>query len=393
MRLRIIAWIAALLLASIASAEAQMMPGGAWQGFYAGANVGAAWLDAHGTLSPTGCFATVGGCGPTAGGGGASRSFSRSFNASGVIGGGQAGFNWLVAPQWLVGLEADIAGTSAGNSTNNVYSLSGPLSGSATVHSSASQDFLGTVRGRVGFVATPTLLLFGTGGFAYGQQSGSASITFSRAGDTYSKSFSNLRTGYAAGGGAEWLFAPQWSLKAEYLYVDLGAGGNQTVNITNAAATGVNPNAGFHSSLSSHENVFRVGVNYHFWVPPPPPPAPVAAPAPPPPAPKVFIVFFDWDKDVITPEGHQIIQQAADAYKSGAPVQLQVTGYTDRSGSPAYNQRLSERRANNVAKAMMALGVPQNQMVVSGRGENDNRVPTANGVREPQNRRVEIVSP
>ena len=110
-------------------------------------------------------------------------------------------------------------------------------------------------------------------------------------------------------------------------------------------------------------------------------------------APKVFIVFFDWDKDVVTLEGHQIIQQAADAYKSGAPVQLQVTGYTDRSGSAAYNQRLSERRANNVAKALVALGVPREQMMVAGRGENDNRVPTAPGVREPQNRRVEIIEP
>jgi opacity protein-like surface antigen len=309
-----------------------------------------------------------------------------------VIGGAQAGFNWLVAPQWLVGLETDFAGTSAGNSTNNVFSLSPPLQGSASVHSSASQDYLGTVRGRVGFLAVPELLLFGTGGFAYGHQSGSASITFSRAGDTYSGSSSNLRTGWAAGGGAEYLFAPQWSLKAEYLYVDLGAGGSQNLTVTNPTVTGVNPGAGFHSSLSSHENVFRIGVNFHFWVPPPPPPAPVAAPAPPPPAPKVFIVFFDWDKDVITPEGHAIIQQAADAYKSGAPVQLQVTGYTDRSGSAAYNQRLSERRANNVAKALTALGVPRDQMIVAGRGENDNRVPTANGVREPQNRRVEITS-
>ena len=64
----------------------------------------------------------------------------------------------------------------------------------------------------------------------------------------------------------------------------------------------------------------------------------------------------------------------------------------DRSGSPGFNQRLSERRANNVAQAMVSLGVSQNQMMVSGRGENDNHVPTADGVREPQNRRVEIVS-
>src|ERR1700689_4358634 len=85
--------------------------------------------------------------------------------------------------------------------------------------------------------------------------------------------------------------------------------------------------------------------------------------------------------------GMAIIQQAADAYKSGAPVQIQVTGYTDRSGSAGYNQRLSERRADNVPKGLAALGVPPAQMAVSGHGENDNRVPTADGVREPQNRR------
>jgi len=125
-------------------------------------------------------------------------------------------------------------------------------------------------------------------------------------------------------------------------------------------------------------------------------PAPVvAAPAPPPPPPpiarKVFLVFFDWDRDTITPEGMAIIQQAAAAFRAGGPVTIQVTGYADRSGSPGYNQRLSERRANNVANALTRSGVPRQQMAVSGRGENDNRVPTADGVREPQNRRVEIV--
>ena len=86
------------------------------------------------------------------------------------------------------------------------------------------------------------------------------------------------------------------------------------------------------------------------------------------------------------------MQQAAAAYKSGAPVQLQVTGYTDASGSVGYNQRLSERRANAVAEALARQGVARNDMMVSGRGENDNRVPTADGIREPQNRRVEITS-
>jgi outer membrane immunogenic protein len=385
-----LAWAAGFLVGTLGTAAAQMAPGGAWNGFYAGLNVGGGWISGNASLSPTGCFATVGGCGPTAGGGGASRSFSSSLNGSGPLGGFQFGYNWQANPWLVLGLETDFDGSGVNNSRRATYALSGPLSGSATVNSSANQEFIGTVRGRVGFLPTPSVLLYGTGGFAYGQQNGSSSITFSRAGDNYSGTTSNIRTGWAAGGGVEWAFAPQWTLKAEYLYVDLGASGTNNVLITNPVVSGVNPGAGFRSNINSNENILRVGVNYHFGVPTPPPPMPAAMPAPSPPAPRVFIVFFDWDKDVVTPEGMHIVQQAADAYKSGAPVRLQVTGYTDRSGSPAYNQRLSERRANNVAKALAALGVPRDEMVVSGRGENDNRVPTAPGVREPQNRRVEI---
>jgi outer membrane protein OmpA-like peptidoglycan-associated protein len=149
----------------------------------------------------------------------------------------------------------------------------------------------------------------------------------------------------------------------------------------------------YKSSYDTHNVLASFTVK--FGAPPPPPPvaAPPAAPAPPPIQRKVFLVFFDWDKYTITPEGMAILQQAAAAYRSGAPVQIQITGYTDRSGSPGYNQRLSERRANAVADALTGLGVPRQQMLVSGRGENDNRVPTADGVREPQNRRVEIVFP
>jgi len=147
----------------------------------------------------------------------------------------------------------------------------------------------------------------------------------------------------------------------------------------------------YSSSYSSHSVLASLSVR--FGAPPPPVVAPPAPPAPPPIMRKVFLVFFDWDRDTITPEGMAIIQQAAAAFRAGAGVTIQVTGYADRSGSPGYNQRLSERRANNVANAMVRLGVPRQQMAVSGRGENDNRVPTADGVREPQNRRVEIVFP
>ena len=161
-----------------------------------------------------------------------------------------------------------------------------------------------------------------------------------------------------------------------------------------AAASTVPSSVGssYTSGYSTHSVLASLSVR--FGAPPPPV---VARPAPPPPPPpitrKVFLVFFDWDKATITPEGMAILQQAAAAWRSGAPVTIQVTGYADRSGSPGYNQRLSERRANNVAGAMVGLGVPRQAMAVSGRGENDNRVPTADGVREPQNRRVEIVFP
>jgi OOP family OmpA-OmpF porin len=144
-------------------------------------------------------------------------------------------------------------------------------------------------------------------------------------------------------------------------------------------------------SGSANSNNVVASLTYLFGAPPPPFAAPLP-PAPPPQARQVFQVFFDWDRDTVTHEGMAVIQQAAAAFRSGAPVQIQVTGYTDRSGSPGYNQRLSERRATNVAKALAGMGVPQNQMAVSGRGENDNRVPTADGVREPQNRRVEILA-
>jgi len=146
----------------------------------------------------------------------------------------------------------------------------------------------------------------------------------------------------------------------------------------------------YSSEHSTHSVLASLSVRFGA---PPPVAAPPMPPAPPPMARKVFLVFFDWDRDTITPEGMQIVQQAANAFRSGAPVTIQVTGYADRSGSPGYNQRLSERRANNVASAMVRFGVPRQAMVVGGRGENDNRVPTADGVREPQNRRVEILFP
>ena len=392
MRFKLIGAVALLVLASFlpSSAQAQMVMGDAWQGFYAGLNVGGAINAGSWNLSPSGCFLTNPLCLPQANPG---RTFGGGLDHGGVLGGVQGGYNWHFAPSWVLGVEADFDGGGVDSAGNLLTTPVGaPLVGSATRFVSQTQSYLGTVRGRLGWLATPDLMLYGTGGFAYGSITTSAGVSFATTTDVYIGKTSSVRTGYAAGGGAEYAINPQWSLKAEYLYVDLGSQGVTDACIT-AVCNAFVPPPTYHTSITDREHVIRVGVNYHFGAPPPPPPAPAALPVPPPAAPRVFIVFFDWDKDVITPEGHAIIQQAADAYRSGAPVQLQVTGYTDRSGSPGYNQRLSERRANNVARAMAALGVPKEQMVVSGRGENDNRVPTAPGVREPQNRRVEIVAP
>lgn len=123
----------------------------------------------------------------------------------------------------------------------------------------------------------------------------------------------------------------------------------------------------------------------------PPAPPPPAAAAPPPPAEHDFIVFFPWNSARVTPDGEQIVGAAGNTFKAGPPVTVAVTGYTDTSGTAAYNQKLSQQRAQNIAGALARAGVPQNALTASGQGENDLRVPTPPGVREPQNRRAEIV--
>src|ERR1700730_2730502 len=136
----------------------------------------------------------------------------------------------------------------------------------------------------------------------------------------------------------------------------------------------------------------------HQLSPPPvataPPPVatapPPVQPGPPLTRPNTFIVFFPWNGRSVSPTGREILQQAVAAYRRGAPVTVLVTGYTDGSGSYRYNQRLSARRVWHVTAMLLRMGVPRNALVVSRRGENDNRLPTTNGVREPQHR-VKVV--
>jgi outer membrane protein OmpA-like peptidoglycan-associated protein len=327
-----------------------------WTGAQAQTAMPSAWY-----FGPEGGWTHLNGDSFSGGGVGGSASFSEGFNA-----GFRGGYMW---GPWR--FEAE--GTYRRNGNSSV-SLSTPVVGVA-----ASNGNRNSIAGMFN-----VLYDFETGwGFTphVGAGVGAASVNWGVASTVPKIGLHGTTTEFAYQGiaGVRWMVNPSLAFDVDYRYFatldpsfNLDTGG--TVKTSNST----------HNVVAS--------LTMLFGAPPPPPPAP-APPAPPPAMAKVFIVFFDWDKDTITPEGLAIIQQAAEAYKAGGSVTIQVTGYTDRSGSAGYNQRLSERRANNVAKALVRMGVPQTAMSVSGRGENDNRVPTADGVREPQNRRVEIVFP
>jgi len=122
-----------------------------------------------------------------------------------------------------------------------------------------------------------------------------------------------------------------------------------------------------------------------------PPSAAVAPPPPPAPAAPSFIVFFDWDRSNLSAQALNTIKQAAGAYKTKGSARVTATGHTDKSGPEDYNMALSLRRANTVKDALVREGVPATAISVIGKGKTQPLVQTADGVREPQNRRVEIV--
>lgn len=105
----------------------------------------------------------------------------------------------------------------------------------------------------------------------------------------------------------------------------------------------------------------------------------------------VYLVFFAWDQVTLTPVALTVLDQVQADFALGKPVRVVIAGHADRSGSESYNQGLSERRARAVAEALGQRGVAASAMKVEAYGETQPRVPTADGVREPQNRRVEIV--
>ena len=175
---------------------------------------------------------------------------------------------------------------------------------------------------------------------------------------------------------------PGLAVTAEYRFMGtLGHDINGTGNITSGAGAS---QTRLNSDIDNFNHSLLVGLRYAFNA------APAVAAAAPVAAARTFLVFFDWSKADLTERARQIIGEAASARGAGV-TRIEVNGFTDRSGSAEYNMGLSQRRANAVAAELVRRGVPRNEIVTRGFGEENNLVPTADGVREPQNRRVEII--
>ena len=147
-----------------------------------------------------------------------------------------------------------------------------------------------------------------------------------------------------------------------------------------------------NDGLYNHQAL--LGIRYALFSPAPPPPPPAAAAPVAPPAvqpARTYLVFFDWDRADLTARARQIVGEAAAASTHVQTTTIEVNGYTDLSGTAAYNQRLSVRRAESVEAELVRDGVARGEISIHGYGETNPLVQTAKGVREPQNRRVEII--
>ncbi|MGH7075548.1 MAG: OmpA family protein [Stellaceae bacterium] len=294
-----------------------------------------------------------------------------NYNPSpaGGLFGGHIGYDWQFG-NIVAGIEGDAEGADVSQSVNRTAFPS--------FHMNTDMDFDASVRGRLG-LALDRFMVYGTGGVAFGDLDNK----YVYLGHPYSQS--GIQTGWTAGVGFDYALTPNWLVGAEYRYTDLG---DQTIT----------PAAGISSRESYNFNAIRLRVSYRFGAPPPPPPPmapmPAAAPAPaPPPPPRTFLVFFGFDRYNLTADARKTLEAAAFTFRKSGIAKINVSGYTDLAGTQAYNLRLSHRRAEAVSAYLARRGVPRRVMVVRWFGKEHPRVPTPNGVREPQNRRVEIVMP
>jgi outer membrane immunogenic protein len=261
-----------------------------WTGGYVGANVGYGWgsdrVDSVG--SPGQCTAVVAGCSIAPVNGisnamAAAATFQTSLSRSGVIYGGQAGHNWLLhnifwTYDGVLGIEVDFQGLSDSHSASVTNGAAIPGLVSTITQTATLSDkltTLGTVRGRAGWLWTPNTLIYATGGLAFANATAISSLNqtmlgpnvggtapYTGAGTTNIELF-----GPVVGGGIEWKWTANWSVKAEYLYADLSTvsiNTNALINpqLSTGSSFGV---ATAHTATHVHEDIARVGVNYKFW--------------------------------------------------------------------------------------------------------------------------------
>ena len=256
-----------------------------WSGFYIGGNVGYGWADPR--VDTTGNAMTVS---PISG-----RQFSNSIafagshtaELNGFVGGGQIGYNYQISPRWVLGLEADIQG-SAERGTDiftdafsapfcvaitgpPIHCTTAPFNGTATTDYQAKIQWFGTVRGRLGALVTDRVLVYGTGGLAYGRVkvAGSTNVDgLLQVGSILTpgtSAFAAERTnvGFAVGGGIEGKIFANWTWKLEYLHLDLGSLDTEVAFPPIVVRGGVTPAIG---TLTTHthftDDIVRVGLNY-----------------------------------------------------------------------------------------------------------------------------------
>jgi outer membrane protein OmpA-like peptidoglycan-associated protein len=181
---------------------------------------------------------------------------------------------------------------------------------------------------------------------------------------------------------------PGLSLTADYRFMDIPGGEKYGSQVTSGGVAAP-AELKLHNQFN-HDLV--IGVRYAFNTPAPAAaamPVPAASPAPAPA--RSYLVFFDWDKATLTDRARSIVREAADNSTRVQVTRIEVNGYTDTSGTAQYNKGLSVRRADAVAGELVRDGVPKAAISIQGFGDTHLLVSTGPGVREPQNRRVEIV--
>jgi outer membrane immunogenic protein len=229
-----------------------------WTGVYVGINAGGVINASRYNLTPSGDYLTD----PTYSPNNSLWSDSGQFNNTAFTAGGQAGFNYQINKFLIIGIETDFNYNGLNKSDFVNRYVNDPDFPGPFMHTVKQKiDYFGTLRARLGFAPINRLLLYGTGGLAYGHVSSTSDVSFDDGATFVSGSTSSLRLGWTAGGGAEYTIGKNWTIKTEYLYVDLGS---QSYTSRNDCPVDSSCNYTYATNLKSREHVVRLGINYKF---------------------------------------------------------------------------------------------------------------------------------